>query len=274
MSENILITGCSTGIGLETALLLATKGYRVLATARRPEQVDELQDRGLESYLLDLDDSESIKNAVEWAVARTSGRIEAVFHNGAYGQAGALEDLSREALRQQFETNVFGWHELNNLLMPVFRKQGNAKIIFNSSVLGLVCMPYRGAYNASKFAIEAYADTLRLELYDTNIHVSLIEPGPIRSRFRDNAYAAFQRFVDRKLSFHSSAYDAMEARLKMPGDTSRFTLGPDAVAEKVLTIMQTEHPKNRYYVTLPTYLCAYLKRLLPSFMLDSMMRKG
>lgn len=274
MSEAILITGCSTGIGLETALLLATKGYRVLATARRQEQVEELQDRGLESHQLDLDDSASINKAVEWALARTGGVLPAVFHNGAYGQAGALEDLSREALRQQFETNLFGWHELNNLLLPVMRKQGGGKIIFNSSVLGLVCMPYRGAYNASKFAVEAYADTLRLELQGTNIKISLIEPGPIRSRFRDNAYKAFHRFVNRELSPHQQAYDAMEARLKLPGDTSRFTLGPEAVAEKVLAILQTEHPKNRYYVTIPTYLCAFLKRVLPSSLLDTLMRQG
>ncbi len=274
MSDVILITGCSTGIGLETALFLATKGYRVLATARQQEQVDVLQDRGLESVVLDLDNSDSIVAAVKWALTRTGGRIDAVFHNGAYGQAGALEDLSRDALRQQFETNVFGWHELNNLLLPVMRKQGYGKIIFNSSVLGLVCMPYRGAYNASKFAIEAYADTLRLELYQSGIHISLIEPGPIRSRFRDNAHAAFKRFVDRDSSPHRETYDAMEARLKKAGDTSRFTLGPDAVAEKVLAILETDRPKNRYYVTIPTYLCAFLKRLLPSNVLDTLMRKG
>lgn len=274
MSQVILITGCSTGIGLETALLLATKGYRVLATARKPEQVTNLQERGLESCVLDLDHSESIIKAATWASARTGGLIDAVFHNGAYGQAGALEDLSRQALREQFETNLFGWHELNNLLLPLMRKQGHGKIIFNSSVLGLVCMPYRGAYNASKFAVEAYADTLRLELHQTGIHISLIEPGPIRSRFRDNAHASFQRFVDRKGSPHQAAYDAMEERLKMAGDSSTFTLGPEAVASKVLAIMETERPKNRYYVTLPTYVCAYLKRLLPSSIVDTLMRKG
>lgn len=274
MSESILITGCSTGIGLETALFLATKGYRVLATARRQEQVEQLQDKGLESFRLDLNDSQSIQQAMDWALARTGGRIDAVFHNGAYGQAGALEDLNRQALREQFETNLFGWHELNNLLLPIMRKQGFGKIIFNSSVLGLVCMPYRGAYNASKFAVEAYADTLRLELYDTGIHIALIEPGPIRSAFRDNAYKAFHRFVHREQSAHAKAYDAMEARLKMSGDTSRFTLGPEAVAEKVLAVLQAPRPKTRYYVTLPTYLCAYLKRLLPSRTLDSIMRKG
>lgn len=274
MNEVVLITGCSTGIGLETALLLATKGYRVLATARRAEQVAKLQDKGLESFCLDLDDSESIQAAVSWALTRTGGRIDAVFHNGAYGQAGALEDLSRQAFREQFETNLFGWHELNNLLLPVMREQGKGKVIFNSSVLGLVCMPYRGAYNASKFAVEAYADTLRLELADTPIRIALIEPGPVRTRFRDNAYLAFNRFVDRSTSAHQEAYNAMEARLKMPGDTSRFTLGPESVAEKVLSILQTDRPKNRYYVTIPTYLCAFLKRILPSNMLDKVMRKG
>jgi len=272
--ENILISGCSSGIGFATAQRLKSLGYRVLASARKQEDVDRLKQLGFDACQLDLDSSTSIRSAMCWVIDRTEGKLDAVFHNGAYGQAGALEDLSREALRQQFETNLFGWHELNNLILPLMRAQGRGRIIFNSSVLGLVCMPYRGAYNASKFALEAMADTLRLELRGRGIDIILIEPGPIDSRFRYHAREAFLRFIDPTQSVHQQAYQLMEQRLSKPGLSGRFTLSADAVAEKVVQALAARRPKRRYYVTTPTYLFAFLKRVLPTALLDKILSRG
>lgn len=272
--KNILISGCSSGIGLATAQRLQKLGFRVLTSARQQPDVERLQRLGFEACLLDLDSSESIASAMVWVVEQTGGRLDAVFHNGAYGQAGALEDLSRDALRQQFETNLFGWHELNNHILPLMRAQGHGRIIFNSSVLGLVCMPYRGAYNASKFALEALADTLRLELRCSGIDIVLIEPGPIDSRFRQHAREAFLRYVDPAQSVHHQAYAQMEARLSKPGLSGRFTLPADAVAKKVVQALTARRPKKRYYVTTPTYLFAFLKWVLPTALLDRILARG
>ncbi|MCW8885520.1 MAG: SDR family NAD(P)-dependent oxidoreductase [Motiliproteus sp.] len=274
MKKSILITGCSSGIGLKTAKLFQQNQYRVIASARTQSDVEQLQQLGLEALLLDLNSDDSIHQAAEQCLEWVDGRLDAVFHNGAYGQPGALEDLSREALRQQFETNLFGWHELNRLLLPSMRKAGSGRIVFNSSVLGLVCMPYRGAYNASKFAVEAYADTLRLELWETGIAVVLVEPGPITGRFRENAYQAFQRHVDPERSAHRQQYGRMIEHFTKQGPTTQFTLGPETVADKVLKAVESKRPKHRYYVTLPTYLFAYLKRLLPTTAMDELLRRG
>ena len=273
MPKTVLISGCSSGIGLATAQRLKQQGYRVLASARSDADVDHLREQDFEACLLDLNSSESIRTAVTWIEEQCGSYLDAVFHNGAYGQPGALEDLSREALRQQFETNLFGWHELNNALLPLLR-EAQGRIIFNSSVLGLVCMPYRGAYNASKFALEALADTLRMELKGSGVDVVLIEPGPIESRFRANAQRAFLRYVDPDASRYRAAYEQMQARLNKPGLSGRFTLPADAVAEKVLLALAASRPKNRYYVTTPTYLFAFLKRLLPSAWLDRILARG
>lgn len=272
--KSILITGCSSGIGFATAQRLKGLDFQVLATARNGEDVDRLTHLGFAASQLDLDSSDSISSAIDWVIAQTGGRLDAVFHNGAYGQAGALEDLSRAALRQQFETNLFGWHELNNLILPLMRAQGHGRIIFNSSVLGLVCMPYRGAYNASKFALEAMADTLRLELRGSGIDIVLIEPGPIDSRFRQHAREAFLRHVEPEQSVHRQAYKLMESRLSKPGLSGRFTLSADAVADKVVKALAARRPKNRYYVTAPTYLFAFLKRVLPTALLDRILARG
>lgn len=274
--KSILITGCSTGIGLEVALGLKAQGYQVFASARQPSDVAQLQQRGLQACLLDLDDSTSIAKAVEWVLKQTDNKLFALFNNGAYGQPGAVEDLSRDVLRQQFETNLFGWLELTNLLIPVMRRQGYGRIIQNSSVLGLITMKYRGAYNASKFALEGLTDTLRQELYGTGIHVSLIEPGPISSEFRKNAYAKFKQNISTQGSAHQATYEAVEQRLAAPSDAAAkdpFTLGPDAVLKRVVHALEAKEPKARYYVTFPTYLFAYLRRLLSAEMLDRVMRK-
>ncbi|MDE1982861.1 MAG: SDR family NAD(P)-dependent oxidoreductase, partial [Betaproteobacteria bacterium] len=191
--KTILITGCSSGIGAAVAQGLAARGWRVFASARSAEDVARLQAEGFESLALDLDDSASIRAAVEALLARTGGRLDALFNNGGYGQLGAVEDLSRAALRAQFETNLFGWVELTNRILPVMRAQGHGRIVMNSSVLGYAAMPYRGAYNAAKFALEGLTDTLRHELHGSGIHVALVEPGPIESRFRENAVPHFER---------------------------------------------------------------------------------
>ena len=272
-SKTILITGCSTGIGYSAAVLLKNRGHHVIATARKSADVARLKQEGFTALQLDLADSQSIQLAVNQALDLTGGTLDALFNNGAFGQPGAVEDLTRDVLRHQFETNLFGTHELTNLLIPVMRKQGHGRIIYNSSVLGLVAMRYRGAYNASKFALEGLADTLRLELYGTNIHVSLIEPGPILSNFRENSYALYKKNIDPAHSFHQAAYQAMEDRLQKEGAAVAFTLPAKAVVDKVIHALESKKPKIRYYVTFPTYLFAVLKRILPISWLDALLRK-
>jgi NAD(P)-dependent dehydrogenase (short-subunit alcohol dehydrogenase family) len=271
--KTILITGCSSGIGLCVARGLLGRGYRVFATARKPADVETLNTEGFESLLLDLDDPHSITAAVGEILTRTNGRLDALFNNGAYGQPGAVEDLSREVLRAQFETNLFGWHQLTNLVLPVMRRQGHGRILHNSSVLGFVALRYRGAYNASKYALEGLADTLRLELAGTNIHVALIEPGPISSRFRENAFAAYQRNIDPGRSAHREKYLQMEQRLTTRGPAVPFTLPPEAVLKKVIHALESPRPKARYYVTFPTYLFAFLKRVLTDRAMDRVLNR-
>jgi NAD(P)-dependent dehydrogenase (short-subunit alcohol dehydrogenase family) len=266
--QTILITGCSTGIGYRAAVMLKEQGYRVIASARKEVDVARLIKEGFETVQLDLADSASIINAVQQVIGMTDGKLDGLFNNGAFGQAGAVEDLSREVLRAQFETNLFGTHELTNLIIPLMRAQGGGRIIYNSSVLGFVAMSYRGAYNASKYALEGLVDTLRLELKGSNIHLSLIEPGPISSDFRKNAFAAYQKNIDSANSVHKNTYLAMEARLQKKGPAAPFTLPADAVVEKVIHAMQSKRPKIRYYVTFPTYLFGFLKRILPASWLD------
>lgn len=267
--RSILVTGCSSGIGHHVAHGLARRGYRVFATARKEQDVSRLKEEGLpESLPLDLDDSESIRQAVAEVLEQTGGRLYALFNNGAYGQPGAVEDLSRETLRAQLETNLLGTHELTCAVLPAMRSAGEGRIIQNSSILGFAAMPYRGAYNCSKFALEGLTDTLRLELHGTGIGVSLIEPGPIRSRFRENAYRKFIENIDQKRSPHRERYRNMIARLQKEGDAAPFTLGPEAVLKRVIHALESRNPRPRYYVTFPTYLFGYLRRLLSTRMLD------
>ena len=277
IDRTVLITGCSSGIGYHVAVGLKARGYRVIATARQEPDVIRLQQTGLEALQLDLDDSQSIQQAVKQVLQLTDGKLYALFNNGAYGQPGAVEDLSRDVLRQQFETNLFGWLELTNLIIPVMRQQGYGRIIQNSSVLGLITLKYRGAYNASKFALEGLTDTLRQELHGSHIHVSLVEPGPISSDFRKNAYAKFKQNIHVEGSAHQDVYEAVERRLAAqpnPEQKDLFTLGPNAVLNKVIHALEAKKPKPRYYVTVPTYLFAYLRRLLPTTALDWLLRKA
>lgn len=273
-TKTILITGCSSGIGYCVAQNLKQRGYRVFATARSESDVEMLTNEGFETFQLDLTDSASINKAVDSILDITGGRLDALFNNGAYGLPGAVEDLTRDALRVQFETNVFGWIELTNRIIPVMRQQDYGRIIMNSSVLGFAAMAYRGAYNASKFAIEGFTDTLRLELKDTAIQLSLIEPGPISSKFRQNAKKAFDQFIDVEHSLHKEQYEAMERRLNKPGPAAPFTLPPEAVLKRVIHSLESNKAKARYYVTVPTYLFGYLKRFFTTAMMDKILAKA
>ena len=270
--KSILITGCSTGIGTHLAHGLKAQGYRVFASARRQADVKKLQDDGFESLLLDLSSSESITSAISDLFQKTDS-LYALINNGAYGQAGALEDISRAAMEEQFQTNFFGWHELNNLVLPSMKKQGGGRIIYISSVLGFVALPFRGPYIASKYALEGLVDTLRLELRKTNIQLSLVQPGPIESDFRQNAYLSFQKHVDLNNSDYREDYERMIKRLNSPNN-AKFTLGPEAVLKPVLHALESNSPKLRYWVTFPTKLFAILGRILPGIWMDKILSKA
>ncbi|MDC7715458.1 SDR family oxidoreductase [Vogesella sp. LYT5W] len=272
-AKSILITGCSSGIGLAVAQGLAAKGWRVFASARKAEDVSRLQQLGLEALPLDVDDSASIHAAVAEVLRRTGGTLDALFNNAGYGQPGAAEDVPRHAMRAQFETNLFGAWELLNAVLPVMRRQGHGRVLFNSSVLGFAAMKYRGAYNASKYAMEGLCDTLRLELAGSGIHVSLIEPGPIESRFRPNALARFLANIDIAHSAHRASYEKQLQRLKKEGHAAPFTLPATAVLAKVERALLAARPAARYRVTFPTHLFWWLKRLLPTRWLDAVLAR-
>lgn len=271
MPRTILITGCSSGIGASAARILRERGWRVLASARQAVDVERLAAEGFEAIQLDLDDSASICKAVDEVLARTGGTLDALFNNGAYGLPGAVEDLSRDALRAQFETNLFGWLELTNRLIPVMRRQGHGRIVQCSSVLGFAAFPYRGAYNATKFALEGLTDTLRMELRDTGIQLSLIEPGPISTRFRANAHKAFRRWITIEGSAHEAQYRRQLERLQKEGPAAPFTLPPEAVVEKLVHALESPRPRLRYPVTVPTIAFGWLKRILPGRWMDAVL---
>jgi len=273
--RTVLITGCSSGIGLCLAYGLRKEGYHVFATVRKEEDMIKLKNLGFDAFLLDLASSKSIKAAI-YEIYQTTDCLYALINNGAYGQAGALEDISREALEKQFQANVFGWHELTNLVLPSMKARNMGRIVYISSVLGFVAMPFRGPYVASKFAIEGLVDTLRLELKNTKIKLSLIQPGPIESKFRQNALLAFKENVDSSNSDYQREYKAMIERLNSDKN-AQFTLAPESVLRCVLHALESKAPKNHYRVTFPTKLFGILCRILPSSWMDhilSMADKG
>jgi len=271
----LLITGCSSGIGHAAAHTMQSRGWRVLATARQPADVQRLTQEGLEAFQIDLADSASIEAGMAELMKRTGGKLDALFNNAAYGQPGAVEDLSRDVLRQQLEVNLLGTHELTARVLPLMRAQGHGRIVQNSSVLGFAALPYRGAYVCSKFALEGLTDTLRLELDGSGIHVSLIQPGPINSRFRDNAYRAFQANIETAHSAHASTYRKVEARLAgADGGKTPFTLDPDAVVDRLIHALEHPRPKARYAVTLPTRIFTLLRRILTSRGMDAVLLRS
>lgn len=275
MPENriIIVTGCSSGIGAHSARALKAAGWRVFATVRKPEDVSALEEDGIETLLMDYTRRETIDSLVEEVTQRTGGRIDALFNNGAYGQPGAIEDLSTDVLRLQFETNVFGWHELTRQVIPIMRRQGQGRIVQCSSILGLIPYRYRGAYNASKHAIEALSITLRMELEGSGIFVSLIEPGPIASRFTANALAAAKAHIDLENSVHAEEYRRQLARLDGSGPVNRHKLGPEAVHQVLLHALNARRPRPHYVVTRPAKQGVLLKRLLPADLFYRLIRK-
>ncbi len=269
MQKSILITGCSSGIGLDAAHGMRSRGWRVFASCRQQRDCDRLRAQGFDSPQIDYTDANSITAGVQQVLEATGGRLDALFNNGAHGLPGAIEDVPTDGLRQIFETNVFGWHELTRQVIPVMRAQGHGRIVQNSSVLGLVAFPWRGAYVATKYAIEGLSDTLRLELRDTNIKVILIEPGPITSKIRENAIPMFERFVDWKNSALRQKYeDTLLKRLYESSGPDRFELPASAVTAKLAHAVEARHPRTRYYVTTPTYIAGYLRRILPTRTID------
>ncbi len=271
--KSILVTGCSSGIGRCVAFGLQQRGYRVIATARRQQDLDDLEQQGLEAIYLELDQPASIAAAVTQVLERCEGHVFGLFNNAAYGQPGAVEDLTWEVLEAQLRTNLLGWHELTRLLIPGMRQRGEGRVIQNSSVLGLVALPYRGAYICSKFALEGLTDTLRLELHGSGVRVSLIQPGPIISRFRENSHIKFKQNIDAENSVHREQYRNLEARLASDGPTTTFTLPPEAVLKKVVHALESRHPRARYAVTTPTHVFAALRRLLSTRQLDWLLRR-
>lgn len=269
----VLITGCSSGIGRKAATILAERGFRVFATARRQQDVEVLTALGLEALPLDVTDSASIRRCIEEVLFRCDGRVYGLVNNAGFGVPGALEDLSRDSVRQQFETNVFGAHEMITSLLPAMRKAGEGRIVQISSILGLVSLAYRGAYNASKYALEGLSDTLRLELAGSNIYVSSIAPGPIGSRFRENALGQYQQHVDVEHSAHRDDYKKLAGKFERGSGKDPFSLGPEAVVKRIVHALESKRPKPRYFVTFPAYALSSLKRLLPTRTLDRVLLK-
>ncbi|MGI9317660.1 MAG: SDR family NAD(P)-dependent oxidoreductase [bacterium] len=266
--KNILITGCSSGIGFCLATGLVKRGYRVIASCRHQQDTTRLRQQGLEAIQLDLAQSASVEQAIDYIGDNCSGRIYGLINNGAYGQPGAVIDLNRDVLREQFETNVFGTQHLTNGILPMMLPHREGRVIQISSILGFICLRFRGAYNASKFALEGLTDTMRLEHSGSGVQFSLVQPGPISSRFRQNAYQMFKQNIDRRNSMFNGAYERVEQRLAQM-ENARFTLPPEAVLKAVTHALESRQARVRYRVTTPTKIMAALKRLLPDRMMDT-----
>lgn len=249
---------------------MKARGWRVFATARKPDDIRRLKEEGLETLFLEYADEDSIEATVGHALDATGGRIDALFNNGAYAQPGAIEDLTMAALREQFDANFFGWHSLTRRIIPAMRAAGHGRIVQNSSVLGLIAMRMRGAYVATKFAVEGYTDTLRIELQPAGIHVCAIEPGPIESKFGENAIRAIHRHLDMENSVHRDHYKSRLAALEKGGNTFG-QLGPEAVLKALVHACESRRPKPNYFVTLPTHGIGMVRRLLPRRLLHSLL---
>jgi NAD(P)-dependent dehydrogenase (short-subunit alcohol dehydrogenase family) len=275
MAGTILITGCSSGIGHDAAHGLRAAGWRVFASCRKVEDCARLTAEGFESPRIDYEDAESIVTGLAEVLEATGGTLDALFHNGAYAIPGAVEDLPTGALRQIFEANLFGWHELTRHVIPVMRAQGHGRIVMNSSVLGFVGLRWRGAYVATKHALEGLTDVLRLEMRDTPVKVILIEPGPVTSLIRKNSIPHFERWIDWESSPRADQYRAtLLRRLYEPGGPDRFELPASAVTTVLLRALQAPNPRPRYRVTLPTRAMALATRLLPGRLLDAILARN
>lgn len=273
--KSILITGCSSGIGYDAAHGLTKRGWRVFATCRKPEDCARLESEGLESFPLDYASEDSVKAAVDETLSRTGGTLDAVFNNGAYGIPGLLEDLPRDAMRAIFEANFFGQHDLTRRLIPTMRNQGHGRILMNSSVLGFVTLTWRGAYNATKFAMEGWSDSLRLEMRGTGIHVIVIQPGPITSDIRLKSQGPFERWITPETSARADEYESkLKPRLYAPRSKDPFELPASAVTKVVHRALIHPNPRPKYRVTTPTKALAIAKRLLSTRMLDRILSRA
>ena len=267
-ARSILITGCSSGIGHHCAHALRARGWRVFASCRRQEDCDRLIAEGFESPRIDYSDTASIESGLAQVLAATGGTLDALFNNGAHACPGAVEDLPTGALREIFEVNVLGWHELTRRVIPVMRAQGHGRIVQNSSVLGYTPYRWRGAYGASKFALEGLSRILQLELADTPIKVVMIQPGPVASKIRVNSIPHFERWIDWQSSPRRALYESsLLKRLYQGGPKDRWELGPEAVAEVLVKAVEHPNPRPRYTVTVPAKISAWLVRLLPDRLL-------
>ncbi|MBO6717403.1 MAG: SDR family oxidoreductase [Rhizobiaceae bacterium] len=270
-ARSIIVTGASSGIGAHCARALQRDGWRVFATARKPGDIAALEADGIEAIYLDYAEPDCIAALVDTVLKRTGGTLGALYNNGAFAQAGAVEDLPVAALRHQFEVNLFGWHDLTRRVIPAMRAQGHGRIVNCSSVLGLVPVKWRGAYAASKHALEGLTLCLRAELAGSGIHVSLIEPGPIESKIASNGLAWFEKNIDWQGSVHRTAYEPQLQRLRQGGSKSRLKLGPDAVYRALKHALESPRPRPHYAVTVPTKIGVALKRLLPATMFYRML---
>jgi NAD(P)-dependent dehydrogenase (short-subunit alcohol dehydrogenase family) len=272
--KSILITGCSSGIGYDAAKGMRAQGWRVFASCRKAEDCARLQAEGFESPLIDYADSNTMVNGLAEVLEATGGTLDALFNNGAHACPGAVEDLPRDALRANFEVNLFGVHELTTLVIPVMRRQGYGRIVNNSSVLGIVGLKWRGSYVATKFAMEGLSDVLRMEMSDTDIKVTLIEPGPITSDIRQNSIPHFERWIKWETSARKEQYVDLRKRLYEASGPDPFELPAAAVTRKLIKALTAKNPKPRYYVTTATYIMGTLRRILPTRMLDFVAKKG
>jgi short-subunit dehydrogenase len=272
MKKTILITGCSSGIGYDTAHYLHKNGYRICATARKPQDVERLKSEGLESYILDVTSADAIGEVLS-IITKDGGELYGVFNNAGFGQPGAVEDITTEVLKEQFETNFFGLHELTRQSLKIMRKQGYGRIIQHSSVLGIISLRFRGAYNASKYAIEGLCDTLRQELLDTDIYVCTINTGPIHSDFRKNAIKMFQKNVVSEGSVFEKEYKSQLLESSESKEDDKFTKNSDVVIKNIIHALESKKPQPRYYNTLATYLLGGFKRVLSTTLLDRILSK-
>ncbi len=273
MTKTVFISGCSTGIGFYLAKALQDRGYQVIASCRKPADVERLESLGLYTLKMDMGDGASIQAAVKQLLEYTKGTLDVLINNAGFGQAGALEDISRDVMIAQFQTNVFGLHDLTRQLIPVMRAQGRGRIINISSILGLVSLPFRGAYNASKYAVEGLSDTLRMELEPSGIWVSSIQPGPIDSHFRNTVIDHSLKAIKVNASFFKPQYKKMMLGFKQKKKTSKMTKGPEAVFEKVIHAIESQKPKPSYAVTSGAHLLILARRLLPTKWLHRLLAK-
>ncbi|MEM6577609.1 MAG: SDR family NAD(P)-dependent oxidoreductase [Pseudomonadota bacterium] len=268
-TKTVLITGCSSGIGYDAAVGLKNRGWHVFASCRKAEDCERMRRQGFASPRIDYADPDSIASGLDEVLTDTGGQLDALFNNGAYAAPGAVEDMPTDALREIFEANFFGWHDLTRRVLPVMRAQGRGRIVQNSSVLGFVTLPWRGAYNATKHALEGLTDTLRIELRSTDIHVVLIEPGPVTSRIGLNAVAHFEKWIDWENTARADDYrNQLVRRLYGRRGRDPFELPATAVTKKLIHALEAYRPKPRYYVTTPTYFMGASKRILPTRALD------